>query len=204
MSSDPLLAVTVFAAVASFTPGPNNTIATVTGANFGLRAAVPHILGVPLGFASMLLAASGGVAALLLAAPLAAALLKWAGIAYLLWLALQLARPRAMTNGSACAGGPFKLPLSTAQSALFQYLNPKAWMFALAASGMYVGGAHPWQRAAVLVCICALCAMASLILWASAGAALRRWLTRRQRLRLFNAAMGATLAATAIWMSVST
>ena len=77
---------------AHFTPGPNTAIATVTGANFGFRAAVPHMFGVPVGFASMLLAAAGGAAAIVLAFPLAAQVLKWAGVAYLMWLALLLAR----------------------------------------------------------------------------------------------------------------
>jgi threonine/homoserine/homoserine lactone efflux protein len=200
MPADQLLALIVFAAAASFTPGPNNAIATVTGANFGLRAVVPHMFGVPFGFASMLLAAAGGVAALVLAAPLAAAILKWAGIAYLLWLAWQLAQPGQATNVS----GPFKLPLSFAQSALFQYLNPKAWMFALAATTAYVTGERPSLRAAIVVFVCALCAFASLLTWGWIGAALRHWLTQGARLRVFNLTMAVTLALTALWMGLAT
>ena len=110
----------MLALVGSFTPGPNNMIATVTGANHGFRAALPHIFGVPFGFASMLIAGAVGVAALLLTYPFIAALIKWAGIAYLLFIPWQLARPNVI--GEESEGTSMK-PLSFWQSAAFQYAN---------------------------------------------------------------------------------
>lgn len=200
MNAEQFAALTVFAAVASFTPGPNNTIATVTGANFGLRAVLPHMFGVPVGLTSMLLAASGGVAALILATPALAGVLKWLGVAYLLWLAWQLA---GAAGSAVAATGPFALPLGFVQSALFQYLNPKAWLFALATVGAFVAGERPFERAAVVVAVCAACAMGSLLLWGWVGAALRGWLAQGRRLRAFNMAMGALLAATALWLGAT-
>ncbi len=199
MSADQLLALTVFALVGSFTPGPNNTIATVTGANFGLRAALPHVFGVPFGFATMLLAAAGGVAAVLIASPLASQALKWAGVAYLLWLALMLARSN--DTGLVQPTGPFKLPLSFVQSAAFQYLNPKAWMLAVATAGTFFAGEKPLLRGALAALVFGVTALGSIVVWASVGAALRGWLARGRRLRVFNAAMGLLLAATAVWMA---
>ena len=79
-------------AVGAFTPGPNTTIAAVTGANFGLRAALPHCVGVAFGFASILALCAAGVGALILASPALALLVHAAGVLYLLWLALKLAR----------------------------------------------------------------------------------------------------------------
>jgi threonine/homoserine/homoserine lactone efflux protein len=84
---DHLLALATLALAGSFTPGPNNVIATVTGANHGLCAALPHILGVPFGFGTMLAAGSPGVAALLVAHPLLGQAIKWLGIAYLVYIA---------------------------------------------------------------------------------------------------------------------
>lgn len=200
MLPDQLLALTLFAIAGSFTPGPNNTIAAVTGANHGLRAGLPHIVGVPLGFASMLLAAAGGVAALLLAVPGLTSVIKWIGVGYLLLLAWTLARSAA--GSSAAATGPFRLPLSVAQSALFQYLNPKAWMLAAATAGTFLAGDHPCLRATQVSMVFALAAAASLVVWTWLGAALRRWLAVGQRLRLFNLLMALLLAATALWMAV--
>jgi threonine/homoserine/homoserine lactone efflux protein len=199
MSADQLTALVVFALVGSFTPGPNNAIATATGANHGFAAALPHIAGVPFGFSTMLLAAAGGVAALIVASPALSALLKWLGIAYLLWLALSLARSR----DAGSAGGPFALPLAFWQSALFQYLNPKAWMLAVATAAAWLATDRPWQRAAVVCVVFSIACAASLVLWAAVGAALREWLSHGARLHTFNVAMGALLAATAVWMGVA-
>jgi threonine/homoserine/homoserine lactone efflux protein len=197
MEPDQLVALTVFAVVGSFTPGPNNAIATLTGANFGLRAGVPHMLGVPFGFASMLLAAAGGVAALLLTHPVAADVIRWLGTAYLLWLAWSLLRA---TESQPLTSGPFTLPLSFSQSALFQYLNPKAWMLSAATAGAFMAGDGPLLRGAVAAGLFAITAFASLLCWTALGASLRAWLAHGARLRIFNVAMGASLALTALWM----
>ena len=201
MSADQFAALVAFAAAASFTPGPNNTIATVTGANYGFRAVLPHVFGVPAGFTAMLLAAAGGIAALLLAAPLLAGLLKWLGVAYLLWLSWRLAHDRGAV--ASAAGGPFALPLGFAQSAAFQFLNPKAWMFALAVTTAFVTGEQPWARATTVVVVCASAALLSLLAWGLMGAALRGWLAQGLRLRVFNVAMAVLLAATALWMGAA-
>ncbi len=199
MNADQLLALAVFAVVGSFTPGPNNAIAAATGANYGFAAALPHIAGVPFGFSTMLLAAAGGVAALVVASPALSALIKWLGIAYLLWLAWGLARSR----GDGSIGGPFELPLPFWQSALFQYLNPKAWMLSVATAAAWLADDRPWQRAAVVCVVFSIACAASLVLWAWLGAALRRWLAHGARMRAFNVAMGTALAATAVWVGVA-
>jgi threonine/homoserine/homoserine lactone efflux protein len=180
----------------SFTPGPNNTIATVTAANHGFRAAVPHMLGVPLGFSTMLVAGSLGVAALLIAHPLLAQLIKWVGIAYLLYIAWLIARASSLGDRAVAQ------PLTFWQSATFQYANPKAWMLAAATAATFMAqGAGP-TRTVIIVAVYALAAFLSLVLWAGLGAALRAWLMQGARLRVFNGAMGALLAATAVWMAV--
>jgi threonine/homoserine/homoserine lactone efflux protein len=198
MPLEQLLALAILAFVGSFTPGPNNTIATVTGANHGFRAALPHIFGVPFGFSSMLIAGAAGVAALLLTYPFVAALIKWAGIAYLLFIAWQLARPHVTGKD---LNRPGMKPLSFWQSAVFQYANPKAWMFAAAAPGSFMASDATIARTAIVVVVFSIAAIASLITWAWAGAALRSWLSFGSRTRIFNVAMGVLLAATALWLA---
>jgi threonine/homoserine/homoserine lactone efflux protein len=198
-----LWALVVFSLVGSFTPGPNTTIATVTAANFGFRATVPHILGVPFGFSTLLALGMLGVAGLLLSAPAAADALKWAGIAYLLYLAWLLARPAAPAGNSG-RGGPGGRPLTFIESALFQYANPKAWMLAVATAATYANGARLAERTALICVVFAVACIASLVAWAWAGAALRRHLVVGRRRLWFNAAMGGSLAATAVWMAVAT
>lgn len=198
MPFEQLLALATLAFVGSFTPGPNNMIATVTGANHGFRAALPHIFGVPFGFASMLIAGTVGVAALLLTYPFIAALIKWAGIAYLLFIAWQLARPNVI--GEESEGTTMK-PLSFWQSAAFQYANPKAWMLAAATAGSFTTNHATSVSIAIIVIVFSIAAMGSLITWAWVGFALRHWLSVGQRMRIFNVAMGVLLAATALWLA---
>jgi threonine/homoserine/homoserine lactone efflux protein len=193
MPLEQFIALTTFAVVGSFTPGPNNTIATVTGVNHGFRAALPHIAGVPFGFATMLTAGSLGVAALLLATPMLAAAVKWAGIAYLLFIAWQIMRAGSLGDSTVAR------PMTFWQSAAFQYANPKAWMLAAATAGSFTAGDA--TTIAIIVAVFGVTAAASLITWASIGAALRGWLTVGKRLRVFNLTMGVLLAATAIWLA---
>ena len=199
MSPEQLLALVTLALVGSFTPGPNTMIATVTGANHGFRAVLPHVFGVPFGFASMLIAGAVGVAALLLTYPLIAALIKWAGIAYLLFISWQLARPPS-TGGGLHDRGAIK-PLSFWQSAAFQYANPKAWMLTAATAGSFMASNASIASVSIIVGVFSIAAAGSVITWAWAGAALRSWLAVGSRMRTFNITMGALLAATALWLA---
>jgi threonine/homoserine/homoserine lactone efflux protein len=196
MPADQWLALATLAVVGSFTPGPNNVIATVTGANHGLRAALPHILGVPFGFGSMLVAGSLGVAALLVAHPLLGQAIKWLGIAYLLAIAWMIGRASDIGERALAR------PLTFWQSASFQYANPKAWMLAAATAGTFMSAGAGLTGTAIIVAVFAVTAAASLVLWAWIGAALRHWLQVGRRLARFNLAMGLLLAATALWMAL--
>ncbi len=200
MPLEQLLALTTLAFVGSFTPGPNNMIATVTGANHGFRAVLPHVFGVPFGFASMLIAGAIGIAALLLAHPLVASLIKWAGIAYLLFIAVQLALPRS-GSGETRARTVAK-PLSFWQSAAFQYTNPKAWMLVAATTGSFMASGATIVGTAIIVGVFSVACIVSVAGWGWSGAALRSWLAVGARMRIFNIAMGVLLAITALWLAM--
>ena len=152
MPHEQLLALAILAFVGSFAPGPNNVIATMTGANHDFRAVLPHVLGVPSRFATMLIADCAGVAALLLTYPYTAALIKWAGIAYLLFIAWQLAQrhPHATRKDSNSTG---LKPLSFWQSAAFRYANPKAWMLVAATAGSFMASNATVASIAIIVIV---------------------------------------------------
>jgi threonine/homoserine/homoserine lactone efflux protein len=194
MPAEQLSALLLLAIVGSFTPGPNTTIATVTGAHYGVRATVPHMLGVPFGFAMMLVAGALGISAAMLATPWLPLALKWIGIAYLLWIAWQIA------GSSGSATGTVMRPFSFWQSAAFQFVNPKAWMLTMATVATFMGDPFSRTRLGLIVLVFVIAAFASLVLWAAVGAGLREWLAVGTRLRSFNRIMGLMLAATAVWM----
>ena len=109
MSLPDILAFALFAFVSSITPGPNNLMLLASGASFGLRRTVPHMLGVAVGFGAMLLALGAGLAELYRALPWAQLALKIAGSAYLLWLAWRIATARPTSIRPNRRGAPFDL-----------------------------------------------------------------------------------------------
>ncbi len=65
LSANPvLLPLATFIFVSSITPGPNNVMLTASGANFGYKRSVPHMLGITVGAAVMVLLVGAGLGAL--------------------------------------------------------------------------------------------------------------------------------------------
>ena len=193
-------ALLVLATAMSFTPGPNTTLSTALAANHGLRRAMPFVCAVPVGWGVLLAVCALGLGALVLAVPLLGWAIKLAGVAYLLWLALKIARSRQLGQADAA-----RLNVTFWQGAALQFVNIKAWMLALAiVSGWIAGRADPGQRFAVVLPVMLAFAFASNLSYALAGSLLRDWLDGPEgsgkRLHRFNRVMAAVLVATAIWM----
>ncbi|MEO6321399.1 MAG: LysE family translocator [Polaromonas sp.] len=193
-------ALLVLATAMSFTPGPNTTLSTALAANHGLRRAMPFVCAVPVGWSALLGVCTLGLGTLVVAVPLLSWSIKLVGVAYLLWLALKIARSRQLGQADAA-----RLNVTFWQGAALQFVNIKAWMLALAiVSGWIAGRADTGQRFAVVLAVMLAFAFASNLSYALAGSLLRDWLSgpagTGQRLTWFNRAMAAVLGVTAIWM----
>ena len=189
-----LLGLVSFAFVTSITPGPNNLMLLTAGANFGFRRSLPHILGITAGCQVLLLAIALGLGQLFSAWPMSVVLLKLAGSAFLIYMALQLLRPRAAALGEA---GEVR-PLSFLQAALFQWVNPKAWLMLITGLATYV---NPTQMALSTLLIGITFAVVGLpltCLWNVGGVALKDWLQHGRRLLHFNRLMAALLLASLV------
>lgn len=187
-------ALAVFAFVTSVTPGPNNVMLTASGANFGFRRSVPHMLGIALGFPAMLIAVGFGAAGILKASPSLHLALKWIGAAYLLWLAVAIARAAPPVPG-----GESGRPMTMLGAALFQWVNPKAWvMLAGALPAFTTVGGSLWLEIGAMAACFALACLPSCALWCGFGVAIGRWLGSPRALRTFNLAMAALLAASVL------
>lgn len=187
-----LFGLVSFAFVTSITPGPNNLMLMASGAHFGYRRTIPHVMGINLGFLSLVLAAGFGMAALLLALPAAKTALKLAAVAYMLWLAWKIAHA-APPGGAAKAGQP----MSLVQAAGFQWVNPKAWAMALGAVSAYGQGGDIGAVLAVGAVFC-LVNIPSVSTWVLAGEVMRRILTNPRRLAVYNWTM-ASLLVLSLW-----
>ncbi|WP_342362453.1 LysE family translocator [Terrarubrum flagellatum] len=179
----------LFAAAMCLTPGPNVVMVTASAATFGFRRAIPHILGVTFGFAVIVMAAGLGVASLLHAEPRLHALLKYAGAAYLLYLAWRIARADA-ASGDKARGRP----INFVEATLFQWVNPKGWMTAIGALATYttVGGDAIRETSLITSVLVAAC-FASAAFWGGFGAAIAQLLGDPCAHRIFNWSMASLL-----------
>jgi threonine/homoserine/homoserine lactone efflux protein len=193
MTPDLFLALASFAFVTVITPGPNNLMLMTSGANFGFRRSIPHMLGVGLGFPMMILPVGLGVMQVFDMWPLSLSILKVLSIIYMLYLAWRIAHA-APPDGAVQAGSK---PFTFLQAAAFQWVNPKAWSMALGAITLYATGrdlsAVLWVAGTYVAMGCI-----STTSWTVLGQQLRRLLNRPTRLRVFNWTMAALLVASLI------
>lgn len=194
MTADAFLALLVYAFVTSITPGPNNFMLLASGVNFGFWRTAPHMLGIGVGFLSLLLGVGFGLGAVLTAVPALHTILKVAGGAYLLYLAWRIAMSRTLKDGGAAAARP----MTFLEAAAFQWVNPKAWVMAVTAMAVYADPAAAFTSVLIVSSAFAIVNLPSVSCWAGFGTALRGFLSDPMRLKWFNIAMGLLLAAT-LW-----
>jgi threonine/homoserine/homoserine lactone efflux protein len=193
MSPELFTALVGFAFVTSVTPGPNNLMLMASGANFGFRRTIPHMLGVALGFTLMVALVGVGLMSVFDMFPVAHTMLKVVSVVYLLWLAWKIAN--AAAPGTGAAGGVTGTPMTFLQAAAFQWVNPKAWAMALSAIAAYAPD-RSLAAAALVAVVFGLVNLPSVSAWAVLGQQIRHVLTNATRLRLFNWTMAALLVAT--------
>lgn len=188
MAPDTVLALAGFAFVSSVTPGPNNLMVLSSGANFGFRRTVPHVLGISLGHGFLILCVGLGLAALLQALPVLGTALRIGALVYMTWLAWKIATAAPIQRGKASGA-----PLTFFQAAAFQWINPKGWSMAITAIAAYANTGLN----GVLVVVVAFVAvnLPSVSLWAALGTQVARLLETPRHLRMFNWTMAALLMA---------
>jgi threonine/homoserine/homoserine lactone efflux protein len=187
MTPDILFALSTFALVSSITPGPNNAMLLASGVNFGLRRTLPHMLGVNFGFPVMALSIGLGLQGVLATVPLLYQIIRWAGAAYLLFLAWKIATADEITEQGAA-----HQPMSFWQAVAFQWVNPKAWVMAVGAVTAYTTG-NSFAELATVCVVFMLLNLPCILAWTAAGVALRRVLDKPIILRAFNITMGVLL-----------
>lgn len=190
MSTDLLLALTVFAFVASITPGPNNMMLLASGVNFGFRRSIPHMVGITVGFMVMMVLVGLGIGQILEANETAFLALKIGGCIYMVWLAWKIARggPITADDGTGTAK-----PLTFLQAALFQWVNPKGWAMVLTATAAYTDPANFATTLGALAIVFGAVCIPSVGTWTLFGVGLRKLLQDPVKVRVFNIAMAVLL-----------
>lgn len=192
---DDLIALVGFSFVSSVTPGPNNILLWASGAEFGLRRTVRHVVGTALGIGSMAIAVAAGLGALITTVPEVALAMKIAGSVYLLYLAYQIAGARALERTAVAR------PLGIRQAAAFQAINPKAWIFALGAITTFRPAELPVVVGSVVVAVTMMIViLPTAALWAAGGGVLSRFIAGERAKRAVSLGLAALLAATVVFV----
>ncbi len=194
--------------IASITPGPNNFMLMSSGALFGFRRSLPHILGVAFGFPVLLLACVYGLGLLVENRPWLLNFVKIVGAFWMGWMAFKFfmaARHIARADTPAGEKNPIKSgpsrPFHFHEAALFQWANPKAVIMALTTSGLYVGITDNIHlRAIIMSGTFFLFALLATGIWTLVGSTLNRFMSEGLSALVLNTIMGLLLLATAIYI----
>ncbi|WP_168077892.1 LysE family translocator [Caulobacter sp. SSI4214] len=184
-----LLAYVLFCFATAGTPGPNNMMLLASGANFGFRRTVLHIVGISCGLAFMVLAMGFGLGGVFRAYPVLHEALRWVGAAYMLWLAWKIGTSTKISDKD------LGKPMTFLQAAAFQWVNPKAWAMALGAVTTYAPEGGGWTIVPLLAGTFMLVGAPCSAAWAGFGQGLRPFLDRPAVLRTFNITMAVLLVA---------
>jgi threonine/homoserine/homoserine lactone efflux protein len=187
-----LLPLATYCFLMSSTPGPNNMMLTASGANFGFRGTLPQILGINAGGFVQTFVTCLGLGALFTTWPVLHTALRVVGAAYMLWLAWRL-------TGGAATDAQVARPVGFVEGALFQAVNPKAWLKAITLASVFMPEGLGLLAGALWVSVVGtVIGFPCVSMWALFGVAIRHWLTDARRRRAFNAIMAATMALLAV------
>jgi threonine/homoserine/homoserine lactone efflux protein len=191
MSHSLLIAFVMFATVMFFTPGPNNIMLLSSGLTYGFRPTIPHIMGITVGFAFMIGAVGLGLGTIFIAYPVLQTILKYAGVAYLIYLAWAIAMSEPVAPDQDNSRGP----MTFWGAAMFQWVNAKGWVMVIGTITAYAAIAtYPWNIA-IQVGLSLILGAVSCTAWALFGSSLRPILTSRRAVRAFNIVMAVLLLA---------
>ena len=183
-----ILSISLFWFVTDYTPGPNNVVASYSGFNFGVKKTIPHILGVTLGFTSLVIFLSVGLINIFKLFPLIQIIIKYLGTLFLIYLAYKIAFSK--TSDDTTKENPVKF----IETFLFQYLNPKGVTVAIIVVSTYVElGENYLNYATQVILLAFLFSITSITLWTLIGKFLRKFATNDKFIKYFNYAMSSLL-----------
>ena len=183
-----IFSIALFWFVAAYTPGPNNVVASYSGFNFGITKTIPHILGVTLGFTSLVLFLTIGLINIFKLFPIIQEVIKYLGTLFLLYLSYKIAFSNSSNEIKK------KNPVKFIETFFFQYLNPKGVSVAIIVVSTYVElGVNYISYATQVVLLALLFSSTSITLWTVIGKFLRKFATNEKFIKYFNYVMSVLL-----------
>ncbi|MGO1500642.1 MAG: LysE family translocator [Marinobacter sp.] len=196
MSLSLILPMSAFALAASISPGPVNLVCLSSGTRYPISRGLIFVTGATVGFIVLFIAVGLGLYSLLTMVPVLEVLLRWAGVAFLLYLSVKL----AMDSGHLPENGTDKAP-GFGTGAVMQWLNPKAWLASASGIGAYTSANNLEQILLFATLYLPICWL-SLACWVYAGAFLRRYVQRPAVLVTVNRTLALLLAVSCLYLLI--
>jgi len=182
------LAVILFAASTTITPGLNNMMIMSSGLNFGIRRSIPHLLGIVIGFPLMFVAVGAGFVSVILAVPELHLFIQVVGVLYLLYFAWLIATSADEVDASR------KKIIGFWQAVAIQWINPKAWVLVTVAFAAFTtADTDPFVQVLYITSAFVIVGIPTITAWLFCGSLLSRVLQQPKSRRYFNYSMSALL-----------
>jgi threonine/homoserine/homoserine lactone efflux protein len=189
-----ILPIIIFTFSMSITPGPNNIMVTASGANFGYRKTLPHLMGIWFGFSTLMIFSALGLKQIFDLYPVMKSVLKICGVSYMLFLAVKI-----MRSSNKMKEGKTAKPFSFVQAALFQIVNPKAVMMAITSMSVYtIKGDLFLVSSFYVIVIFNLMGFPATSIWTLFGTLIGKKLKNKKFLKIFNYSLGALTVCAAL------
>jgi len=199
MNTELFTAFVLITVVLIITPGPIVTLIIATGATHGVRAALTTVLGSTIGNAILIAAIATGLSWVLKNAIELFEILRWAGVAYLVWLGIQ-----AWRNANNKAEAPPAGRVHFWRGMLVALTNPKTIAFFTAFLPQFVDPSLPADRQLFVMCATSiLIAFVFDSVWATASGMGRAFFLKPSRAKMLGRLSGAVLIGGGIWLSLA-
>lgn len=150
------------------TPGPNNAMLTASGIKFGFQKTLPHLLGIPFGHVIQITMVCFGLGSVFQKFPQIQLYLKWVCFFYLIYLGWKILG--SISSNEKESGRPLKF----FEAALFQFINPKAWVVALTAATAFFPTEETFVIGTIFVAVTApFVCFPSICIWAIFGSSIK-------------------------------
>ena len=175
------------------TPGPNNAMLTASGIKFGFKKTLPHLIGIPFGHVIQITLVCLGLGTLFQKYPFVQFYLKWICFFYLIFLGWKIIG--SFSNNPNESGRPLKIY----EAALFQFINPKAWVVALTAATAFFPQEENFFVATSFVVLTApFVCFPSICMWAIFGSSIRSFIKNSKAKKIIEYLLAVLLLVTAV------
>jgi threonine/homoserine/homoserine lactone efflux protein len=166
-----------------FTPGPNNAVASYSAFNFGFKKTIPLIMGVGLGYTTLVILINFVLISIFKTYPIIQEIIRILGTVFLVYLAYKIATSNTSSNEKKIN------PVTFYDTFVFQFINPKGVMAATTLISKFVDQDNYISTSVMVIIVCSLTAFSSITAWTLLGKFLRKFATNNSFIKRFNYVM---------------